>query len=161
MWGASPPEALLPCPCSWTSTSHCACPQTQTLPHGAHEEAAALGGAALVKVHTCPSAGAQQLRELVTVSGDPLGNVDPLHVQLSLSLWLSSLRGEGRCFYVEPKQPTWCSASFFLFLWGMCLHQTWWGAQSGEKRLSFLFDLRLLTQHLWSESSRETGSCSP
>jgi hypothetical protein len=34
------------------------------------------------------------------------------------------------------------------------------GVQSGEKRLSFLFDLGLLTQHLWSESSGETSSCS-
>lgn len=33
---------LLPCPCSWISASHCACPQLQASPHGADEEAAAL-----------------------------------------------------------------------------------------------------------------------
>lgn len=37
-----------------------------------------------MKVQTCPSLGAQQLRELVSISGDPLGHIDLLHVPLSL-----------------------------------------------------------------------------
>lgn len=47
------------------------------------------------------------------------------HIRLSLSLWLSSLRGKGGCSYVELKRTAWCSASFLLFLWRMCLRQTW------------------------------------
>lgn len=35
------------------------------------------GGLPWLKVQTCPSPGAQQLRESVAISGDPLGNVDP------------------------------------------------------------------------------------
>lgn len=80
------------------------------------------GGLPWLKVQTCPSPGAQQLRESVAISGDPLGNIDPLHVQLTLCLWLFSLRGKGGCLYVERKLPAWCLAGFLLFLWRMCWH---------------------------------------
>lgn len=91
------------------------------------------GGLPWLKVQTCPSPGAQQRRESVAISGDPLGNVDPLHVQLSFRLWLFSLRGKGGCLDVERKQPAWCSAGFLQFLWRMCRHQTW-PVHSEEKR---------------------------
>lgn len=161
MWGTGPPEALLPCPCSWTSASPCACSRPQASLHGADEEAAAL------RKVGCPGEGSNlpltrssAAQRISCYFWGPLRECRPptcLTKPQSVALFTERQRQVLIC-------RTETASMVFSRLPSVSMENVLasdMGVHSQEKREPFLFDLGLLTQHLWLESSGETSSCSP
>lgn len=137
MWGASPPEVLLPCPCSWTSASHCACPQLQASPHGADEEAAALRKMGCAgEGSNLPLTKSSAAQRISCYFWGPLRECRPptcLTKPQPMALFTERQRQVLIC---RTETASMVFSCFLLFLWRMCLHQTW-GCTVRRKEATF------------------------